>query len=145
MPTTTFELISQQIAAGTITAKGILAYQCSTLSTAERQALLISLSEKLVRDGTSSALASVQSGTQKDSGNIVVPAFLSGRVQFVDNNATADDTLGGTHQYATDSTGDSYPEDSSMEWAAVWGKYYAGRTITIPNGITALFTFVLKD
>tara|TARA_R110000851_G_scaffold39729_2_gene100693 strand:- start:145 stop:582 length:438 start_codon:yes stop_codon:yes gene_type:complete len=145
MATTTFENIAAQIAAGTITSKEILQYKCSALTSSETQALLNSYAAKLVVDGTDATLASVQSGQQTDVGTIVVPQFLAGRIEFIDNDNTATTDLDGTHQYATDSEGDSYPEESSMEWAAVTGKFYANRTITIPTGVTALFTFVLKD
>ena len=145
MSNTTFENIAAQIAAGTITAKEILQYQCNTLTAYERQALLNSHAAKLVVDGTDATLASVQSGQQTDAGTIVVPQFLAGRIEFLDNDGTATPTIDGTHQFATDSTGDSYPEESAMEWTAVTGKFYANRTITIPTGITALYTFVLKD
>lgn len=144
MANNTFENIAAQIAAGTITAKEIQQYQCTSLTTAERQALLISLAATLVADGTGTELATLQTGIQVGAGDIVVPAFLSGRCQFVDTDGTATDALDGTHQYATDTTGAQYPEESSMVWEATDGKHFNNRTITVPDGVTVLYTFILK-
>ena len=143
----TFENLSAQIAAGTITAAEIVAHDCESLNSVERQALLNSLAEKLIRDATPASLASVQSGISVGGAaeTIVVPAFLSGRIQIVDTDASATPGLDGTHQFVTDSNGDAYPEGSTMIWDAVPGKYFSSRTLTVLAGMTVLYTFVLKD
>lgn len=144
MSNITFENLSAQIAAGTLTAEDILNYDCHALSNNEKLALLVSLGEKLVDDGTANSLASVQSGIEVGSGGtVVVPNFLTGRIQFIDTSGTANNTLTGSHQFVTDTEGDSYPENSIMEFGGVSGKYYNGRTFTVPVGVTMLYTFVL--
>lgn len=139
-----FENIAAEIAARTITAAEIIAYPCSDLTQSERVALLTLLATTLVADGTEKTLAAVQTGLLED-GVITVPAFLSGRLQCIDTDGTAVASLDGTHQFVTDSLGDSYPEETLSEWAPTVGKFFAGRDFTVPVGVKALYSFTLKD
>jgi hypothetical protein len=145
MPNVLFEQIAAQVAAGAITAEQILQNACSALSAPERQALLIALAQKEVRDGTPLQLANVMSGILAGgSPALVIPAFLAGSVEFVDTDASATPSFSGTHQSATDSLGDSFPEGTRMEWPSLDGSYYVTRSITVPSGMLALYTFILK-
>jgi hypothetical protein len=139
---THFEDLAAQIAAGTTTAEAIIAYPCSDLTNQEKTALLTALAEKIVRDGTVRTLASVLSG-QVTGDDVVVPQFLSGAITLIDIDGTATVDLLTTHEYVTDSVGDSYPEGGEVVWEPVEGKFYAGRTLTVPAGVTMLYTFVL--
>lgn len=140
-----FENIAAQIAAGTITAHEILDNICEDLSAPERQALLNSLADKAVSDGVALRLASVQSGVLSGSDTLVVPAFLSGSFTVIDTDGSGTIDLEGTNQFAYDSTGGMYPEETAMHWNNIPGEYFAGRTFTIPTGVTVLYAFTLKN
>lgn len=141
-----FENIAAKIAAGTITADEITDYPCASLTSEEKTALLTILADTLVSDATESKLASVQSGEYVgDGGTFDVPAFLVGRMSVVDTDLSATYSLDGTHQSVTDSLGDSYPEGTTMDWSTAAGYHHAGRTFTVPAGITVLYSFLLKD
>lgn len=140
-----FENIAAQIAAGTITAEEILQNACSALSALEKQALLIVLGQKELADNTPKTAASVQSGLfTGNGGTVIVPDFLAGSIQVIDTDNSAQADLGGTHQFVTDDGGDSYPEGSDAGWEHVAGKFYQGKTFTVPVGITLMYTFVLN-
>lgn len=139
-----FTEISQKIGAGTATASEILSHPCEDLSSSEKVALLTELARKISEDNQPLELSGVLSGIADHNDPLVVPAFLSGRIDVVDTDGTAMDDLGGGHQFVSDSGGDSYPEESEMEWFPNPGYYYAGRTLTIPEGVKVLYSFVLK-
>lgn len=145
MSNITFENIAAQIAAGTITATEINNYTCGSLTNNEKLALLVQLADKLVLDGTPTTLAAVQSGLSTGPDVVEVPNFLTGRIQMIDTDFSATPNLDGTHQFVDDTEGDSYPEDSIMDWGASPGQHYNGRSLTIPVGVKMLYTFSLKD
>lgn len=143
MSDSAYETLAAQIAAGTITAEEILAYDCAVLTNNEKLALLVALGDKLVQEGIPSKQSSVLSGLVTGADTLEVPNFLTGRIQIVDTDDTGRDDLEPPHQFVTDTEGDSYPESSIMEWGGVPGEYFAGRTFTVPAGTKMLYTFVL--
>lgn len=142
----TFENIAAKIAAGTITADEISNYDCKDLPDNEKEALLNALAAKLVSDGQSDTMASLFTGiADHQDSPLTVPEFVAGRIQVIDVDESAVNTLEDPpHQYVTDSLGDSFPENSLMEWPSVPGKFYPTRDLVIPEGVKVLYTFVLR-
>tara|TARA_A200000159_G_scaffold59354_1_gene54964 strand:+ start:18083 stop:18523 length:441 start_codon:yes stop_codon:yes gene_type:complete len=142
----TFKGIAELIAAGseTVTADYIKNLSCGTISGDEKRALLAALANQLVSTNTPRSLASVQSGQIEGPGSVQLATFIQGSVTVIDTDGTATVGLDGTHQSVSDSTGDTYPESTSMTWDYIPGLYYAGRTLTVPTGSTILYTFILQ-
>lgn len=141
MADTIFEDLAELIATQSITAEEIVDKLCSEITPAERQALLNSLADKYVRDLEPTVETGLFSGILDGQGSVEVPSFLSGRIVVIDTDYSATDTFDGTHQYVTDSIGNSFPEETSMDWGSVPGRHYPPRTITAPAGVKILYTF----
>lgn len=138
-----FQNYVEAIVAGTTSSSAISSEPCSALTTLEKQSLLDLLAVYSAKALEVTNVVVEMKGS-KSNDTLEIPAFLYGQITVVDTDNTAQIDEVGTTQYVLDSDNDTIAEiGNTFTWHPVDGKHHKSRTLTIPDGVSVHYLFIL--
>lgn len=150
-PDTSFETLLAAVLAGTMTAEELQQIPTSSLTYIERQAILIAASQLAACIACSAAsstnLPAPKSAVRKRvvGGNTEnIPPTIEYSFSVIDTNATATQTVDGTHQVSADTatSGNESPENGEAHVSPrVDGQAHPAFDLTPPVGITLFLQY----